>query len=91
MPYRPVEDLAFAVARFYQQSGTLQNYYMVYNRCMKLIPYSLPILLNNLEREEMKNVFFSSTMEAPTLDALQEDHLSLQATIMMLPSMSMVS
>ncbi|CAH9072943.1 unnamed protein product [Cuscuta europaea] len=28
VPYRPVEDLAFAVARFYQRSGTFQNYYM---------------------------------------------------------------
>ncbi|KAF3512908.1 hypothetical protein F2Q69_00002410 [Brassica cretica] len=27
-PYRPVEDLAFAVAIFYQRSGTFQNYYM---------------------------------------------------------------
>ena len=29
MPYRPVEDIAFAVARFYQRGGTFQNYYMV--------------------------------------------------------------
>ncbi|KAF7805571.1 beta-galactosidase 8 [Senna tora] len=28
VPYRPVEDLAFAVARFFQRGGTLQNYYM---------------------------------------------------------------
>ncbi|KAK6141946.1 hypothetical protein DH2020_024319 [Rehmannia glutinosa] len=28
LPYRPVEDLAFAVARFYQLGGTFQNYYM---------------------------------------------------------------
>ncbi|KAI4322247.1 hypothetical protein L6164_021958 [Bauhinia variegata] len=28
VPYRPVEDLAFSVARFYQRGGTLQNYYM---------------------------------------------------------------
>ncbi|CAF2165272.1 unnamed protein product [Brassica napus] len=27
-PYRPVEDLAFAVARFFQRGGTFQNYYM---------------------------------------------------------------
>ncbi|XP_073112752.1 beta-galactosidase 1-like isoform X2 [Elaeis guineensis] len=26
--HRPAEDLAFAVARFYQSKGTLQNYYM---------------------------------------------------------------
>ncbi|MBA0745108.1 hypothetical protein Gogos_007698, partial [Gossypium gossypioides] len=29
IPYRPVEDLAFAVARFFQRGGTFQNYYMV--------------------------------------------------------------
>ncbi|XVF47153.1 hypothetical protein PTKIN_Ptkin03bG0086400 [Pterospermum kingtungense] len=28
VPYRPVEDIAFAVARFYQRGGTFQNYYM---------------------------------------------------------------
>ncbi|XP_027909643.1 beta-galactosidase 8-like [Vigna unguiculata] len=28
VPYRPVEDLAFAVARFYQLGGTFNNYYM---------------------------------------------------------------
>ncbi|KAK7312559.1 hypothetical protein VNO77_36500 [Canavalia gladiata] len=28
VPYRPVEDIAFAVARFFQLGGTLQNYYM---------------------------------------------------------------
>ncbi|CAI0542297.1 unnamed protein product [Linum tenue] len=28
VPYRPVEDLAFAVGRFFQLGGTFQNYYM---------------------------------------------------------------
>ncbi|XP_045801470.1 beta-galactosidase 8-like [Trifolium pratense] len=28
VPSRPVEDLAFAVARFFQRGGTFQNYYM---------------------------------------------------------------
>ncbi|XP_062082059.1 beta-galactosidase 8 [Humulus lupulus] len=28
VPYRPVQDLAFAVARFFQRGGTFQNYYM---------------------------------------------------------------
>ncbi|KAH7279619.1 hypothetical protein KP509_37G026600 [Ceratopteris richardii] len=27
-PHRPVEDIAFAVARFYEKEGTFQNYYM---------------------------------------------------------------
>ncbi|KAK6124416.1 hypothetical protein DH2020_041836 [Rehmannia glutinosa] len=29
VPFRPVEDLAFAVARFFETGGTFQNYYMV--------------------------------------------------------------
>lgn len=28
VPYRPAQDLAFAVARFFQRGGTFQNYYM---------------------------------------------------------------
>lgn len=28
-PHRPVEDLAFSVARFFQREGSFQNYYMV--------------------------------------------------------------
>ncbi|KAJ9555640.1 hypothetical protein OSB04_010254 [Centaurea solstitialis] len=28
VPFRPAEDIAFAVARFYQRGGTFQNYYM---------------------------------------------------------------
>ncbi|PHU26380.1 Beta-galactosidase 8, partial [Capsicum chinense] len=30
VPYRPVEDLAFAVARFFETGGTFQNYYMYF-------------------------------------------------------------
>ncbi|XP_074276233.1 beta-galactosidase 9 isoform X2 [Silene latifolia] len=30
LPHRPVEDLAFAVARFFQRGGSLQNYYMYF-------------------------------------------------------------
>lgn len=30
IPYRPVEDLAFSVARFFETGGTLQNYYMYF-------------------------------------------------------------
>lgn len=29
IPHRPVEDIAFAVARFFQRGGSLMNYYMV--------------------------------------------------------------
>ncbi|KAI4368179.1 hypothetical protein MLD38_016766 [Melastoma candidum] len=30
IPYRPVEDLVFAVARFFELGGTFQNYYMYF-------------------------------------------------------------
>lgn len=30
VPHRPVEDLAFAVARFFQRGGSFQNYYMYF-------------------------------------------------------------
>ncbi|KAM4102132.1 hypothetical protein ACB094_05G200400 [Castanea mollissima] len=30
IPYRPAEDLAFAVARFFETGGTFQNYYMYF-------------------------------------------------------------
>ncbi|KAM7263776.1 hypothetical protein ACFE04_001459 [Oxalis oulophora] len=30
IPYRPVQDLAFAVARFFETGGTFQNYYMYF-------------------------------------------------------------
>ncbi|XP_076952329.1 beta-galactosidase 6-like [Bidens hawaiensis] len=28
VPYRPVKDIAYAIACFYQRGGTFQNYYM---------------------------------------------------------------
>ncbi|GLT61015.1 hypothetical protein SLA2020_337510 [Shorea laevis] len=30
LPHRPVEDLAFAIARFFQRGGSFQNYYMYF-------------------------------------------------------------
>ncbi|EOY05200.1 Beta galactosidase 9 isoform 1 [Theobroma cacao] len=30
LPHRPVEDLAFAIARFFQRGGSLMNYYMYF-------------------------------------------------------------
>lgn len=30
LPHRPVEDVAFAVARFFQRGGSFQNYYMYF-------------------------------------------------------------
>ncbi|KAG9160089.1 hypothetical protein Leryth_005803 [Lithospermum erythrorhizon] len=31
LPHRPVEDIAFAVARFFQRGGSFMNYYMIQN------------------------------------------------------------
>ncbi|XP_022732714.1 beta-galactosidase 6 isoform X3 [Durio zibethinus] len=44
VPYRPVEDIAFAVARFYQRGGTFQNYYMI--NSMTVIPSYMHESLN---------------------------------------------
>ncbi|KAK4356829.1 hypothetical protein RND71_022439 [Anisodus tanguticus] len=30
LPHRPTEDIAFAIARFFQRGGSLQNYYMYF-------------------------------------------------------------
>lgn len=54
-PYRPVEDLAFAVAIFYQRSGTFQNYYMVIKltgreaRLFPLLSFNFFDVINLLE------------------------------------------
>lgn len=37
VPYRPAEDLAFAVARFVQNNGSYFNYYMVSVLCVLLV------------------------------------------------------
>uniref|UniRef100_A0A7N2LSV3 Beta-galactosidase n=1 Tax=Quercus lobata TaxID=97700 RepID=A0A7N2LSV3_QUELO len=36
IPYRPVEDLAFAVARFFETGGTFQNYYMNFRTTLQV-------------------------------------------------------
>lgn len=44
-PYRPTEDVAFGVARFFQNGGVFNNYYMVM-LCLKYITFiSIPITL----------------------------------------------
>ena len=89
-PHRPAEDLAFAVARFYQSKGTLQNYYMVclpqiyaFKRQICCI-YVSPNVPDTL-------LFFTSIMEEPTSVAHQGVHISQPAMIMMLHLMNMVS
>lgn len=44
-PKRAAEDVAFAVARFYQRGGSLQNYYMVVFFFFKISFPSLALLL----------------------------------------------
>lgn len=45
IPFRPVEDLAFAVARFFETGGTFQNYYMVsYTDSLSLLTLVLTLI-----------------------------------------------
>lgn len=78
---RPVEDLAFAVARFIQKGGSFINYYMViifiaqlsfHNSIWSnLVPGFLP---SQCGAELLCNPC-NSTMEGPILDALPVAHL----------------
>ncbi|CAN0852626.1 Beta-galactosidase 6 [Linum grandiflorum] len=56
IPYRPVEDLAFSVARFFEYGGTFQNYYMVHFKGNEyfLAAWSVSIL------PDCKNVAFNT-------------------------------
>lgn len=98
VPYRPVEDLAFAVARFFQRGGTFQNYYMViiwtwifkHVSIRSLLDYYVDIS-SLLAFLVFFFKFFISIMEEPTLDAHLEDHLLPQAMTMMLQLMSTVN
>ncbi|KAG6597280.1 Beta-galactosidase 9, partial [Cucurbita argyrosperma subsp. sororia] len=40
-PHRPVEDLAFSVARFFQRKGSFQNYYMAVSEIIILLHVGL--------------------------------------------------
>lgn len=78
---RPVQDLAFSVARFIQKGGSYVNYYMV-------------VILHDSTHDLNKNflflanslfiVYLESTMEELILDALLEAH-SLQPVMTMMP------
>ncbi|CAK9177544.1 unnamed protein product [Ilex paraguariensis] len=39
VPHRPAEDIAFAVARFFQRGGSFQNYYMCLLPILWMVPY----------------------------------------------------
>lgn len=47
VPHRPVEDLAFAVARFIQKGGSFVNYYMVF---LSLSHYLFRIFVHKISR-----------------------------------------
>lgn len=88
-PQRPVQDLAFAVARFIQTGGTFVNYYMV------SFFYKESILRPKVFRITSETyisiyILSNSTMVERTSDELQEVHSSLLVTTMMLLLMNMV-
>ncbi|GAU32172.1 hypothetical protein TSUD_68430 [Trifolium subterraneum] len=59
LPHRPVEDLAFAVARFFQRGGSLQNYYMA---LWPVVPGTEPC--HNamvLPRKQLDDIYFGGT------------------------------
>ena len=77
-PHRTAEDLAFAVARFYQLGGAVQNYYMV--RTCKSIWSSYRFSAND------NNLLLSdddSIMVVLILERQLEVHISLPRMIMM--------
>jgi hypothetical protein len=80
-PYRAAEDVAFAVARFFQAGGVFQNYYMVSESKDKpLPPFYLAVETYNghFYVQLIIDIFLYfphfSIMEAPTLGAHQEGH-----------------
>lgn len=85
IPKRPVEDLAFGVARFIQKGGSYINYYMV-----NLIHQHYENLFRFQSQSPFWCLICGSTMEEQTLVAQQEVHLSPLVMTMMLPSMNTV-
>lgn len=79
---RPVQDLAFAVARFIQKGGSFINYYMV--GAFHYLAYSLSPETSHACSEGLCFGCLCSTMEEQILDALQEDHSLQQVMTMML-------
>lgn len=96
VPYRPAEDLAFAVARFVQNNGSFFNYYMV-----NLLLFSSKYVVQCHDLEEIGGnlqitksflvLLGTSTMEEQILDEMQLDFSSPPAMIMMLLLMNMVN
>lgn len=90
-PHRPVEDLAFAVARFIQSGGSFFNYYMV-GFFFALFYFFLTHVLVVIRALEclLTKVHDISTTGEPTLDAAPVVHLSQPATTTTPQSMNMV-
>lgn len=92
-PHRTAEDVAFAVARFYQNGGILQNYYMVsYNNHHNFFPcFSMDCVHVFLWIVFLIHFYWKfSIMEEQISDALQEVHILLLHMIMMHLLMNMV-
>lgn len=91
---RPVEDLAFAVARFVQKGGSFINYYMVRHEkkaVILLLRSFLTLWVWEILMIDGLLVFVDSIMEEQILGALLGVPSSQQAMIMMLQLMNMVS
>ena len=61
LPHRPAQDSAFAVARFYQRGGSLQNYYMVRTKISPRLKFrvffSIPFFAFSKIRLETKDCY----------------------------------
>ncbi|OAE33745.1 hypothetical protein AXG93_2884s1180 [Marchantia polymorpha subsp. ruderalis] len=61
VPHRPVQDNAFAVARFYQRGGTFQNYYMAHVYTTAAHPEICAAFLANIDSSSSAVVEFRGT------------------------------
>ncbi|KAI3969246.1 hypothetical protein MKX01_013505 [Papaver californicum] len=71
-PHRPVEDVAFSVARFFQKGGSVHNYYMadVYSEASG----ACAAFLSNTDEENDKNSDLSECILSPS--SLVSQHLA---------------
>lgn len=90
VPHRPVEDLAFAVARFIQKGGSFVNYYMVRSRTFV---FQFPVIIYLYTSSKKSNLHISvnsSIMEEQTLVGQLVAPSFQQAMTMMPQLMNMV-
>uniref|UniRef100_A0A803LZE1 Beta-galactosidase n=1 Tax=Chenopodium quinoa TaxID=63459 RepID=A0A803LZE1_CHEQI len=74
VPHRPVQDLAFAVARFFQRGGSLQNYYMVYFRPFENVKLVRIGLLSQPKWGHLKDLHAAIKLCEPALVAVDSPH-----------------